>query len=65
MNNFVGVHVLQALYYLKCIHHNFQFVQAFSAAQQLVEWLWFAEFEKDIDIILIFEEMFKTDNMFV
>ena len=65
VDDFMAVHVFQCAYDLHNVALNLKLMQSLPPSQNLVEGLIVAELKENIDIVMIFEEMLKTDDMLV
>ena len=63
MNNTMTVKVFDCSTNLIDITLDFELVEALTTTQQLVQRLVLAQFEENIDVLSIFEEVFKADDV--
>ena len=61
----MSVHVLQGLHDLDCVALNFELVQSLSPPKQLIHRLVAAQLQENVHILVVLEEVLKTDDMAV
>jgi len=65
MNDTVRVQVLESIDDLHCVALNLNFVEALPPLEQLVQTVVGAQFQKDVDVLDVFEEMHELCNVCV
>ena len=65
VNNAVLVQILQSIHDLQCVALHLEFVQSFPALEQVVQRLILANFQQDVNIFRVLEEMLELADVLV